>query len=305
MTFLHPWWLVIALLCVAGYFLHTRTTAGDWRRVIHSNVLDYLTRGRFQPGKRYLAYLVACLGAIALSSPSVPSTDEQTYQHAQGWIVLADVSRSMTLGDIAPSRLSAMRDAANQLARRSNASSITLIIYSGDAFIVAPPSYDTANFIENTSLLEYGTVPLDGSNVTRALSLAYSVIEGSQLINARLFILSDTGGFNTRSDAAVARLASLGHRTDLILFGSDASTSAAPFDLTAAQTMAKSSGGTVLLADGLGRVQYGPLSLDKLDFDNQLLTQSGITTLRWSNQSHWVLLLTVPLMLVLFLREFK
>lgn len=305
MTLLQPWWLIAAGFFLVSYYLHIRLNTSDWRRVIHATVLDHLMKDQPQHNKRHIAYLVATVAAIALSGPSVLSPQAKTFQHSQGWIVLADVSRSMTLSDIVPSRLSAMRDAAFELASRANATSTTLIIYAGDAFIVAPPSFDTANFLENANLIEYGTVPLDGSNITRALSLAYSVIEGSGLVNARLFILSDTGGFNTRSDAAVARLASLGHRTDLILFGSDASTNAAPFDMRSAQSMTKSGGGSLVLADGLGRINYKPLALDTMDFDNRLLTQSGITTLRWSNQSHWVLLLAIPLMLLLFMREFK
>jgi len=207
----------------------------------------------------------------------------------------------MTLEDVTPSRLSAMRDAALNLATNANVNSTTLIVYAGDAFIVAPPSFDTANYIDNVNLLEYGTVPVDGSNVTRALALALSVIDGTNLINSRIFILSDTGGFNSKANNAISRLAQLGHRTDLILFGSDNSDNASiSFDLETAQTMAKSGDGQLVIADAIGNVNFSQLELQSRSLDKSLLTQSGITTMQWRILSHWILLLAIPLLLMLF-----
>ena len=74
-----------------------------------------------------------------------------------------------------------MRDTALALADRAVANSTALIIYAGDAFVVAPPSFDTNNFKSNVSLLEYGVIPVDGSNATRAFALALSVLEGTDL----------------------------------------------------------------------------------------------------------------------------
>lgn len=303
LTLLQPWWLLPAGLLLLAFVITATTVASDWRRVLNANVLRYLSQGRLEGRHRHPGFLIAALACFALSGPSLPTTEAETYRHAQGWIVLADVSRSMTLTDVAPSRISAMRDAANEIASHANTKSVTLIAYAGDAFIIVPPSFDTANFRENANLLEYGIIPSDGSNLTRALSLAWTVIDASQLINARLFILSDTGGFNTRSDAAVARLAALGHRTDLVLFGSEESTNAAPFELTVANKLAKSGQGNMILANAIGAVATDKLSLNKLNLDNRLLNQTGISTLRWSNQSHWILLLAIPLLFLLFFRE--
>ncbi len=305
MTLLHPWWLLPAVLLFLAYLVIRSDNNSGWRRVIRPPVLKYLQRGQTVSSLRQHALLLAAIACTALSGPSLQVNDSKTYQHTQGWIVLADVSRSMTLTDTVPSRLSAMRGAAITLAERAMANSTTLIVYSGDAFVIAPPSFDSTHFKDNVNLLDYGTVPMDGSNLTRAFSLAWSVIDGSSMVNARLFVLTDTGGFNTRSDAAVARLASLGHRTDFILFGSDNTGNAAPFDVDAANSMAASGGGLMLQADSIGNVNFSRLGLNSIDTDNKLLTQTGITTLRWSNQSHWILLLAIPLMLFAFRRELE
>ena len=302
MTLLYPWWLAPALLFLTAYTVFKGNPTNSWRRVIPESVLRYLQYAKKAHRNRHPGFLLGCIACIALSGPSSRTGDSETYRHSQGWIVLADVSRSMTLADIVPSRLSAMRDVALQLADNATASSITLIVYAGDAFIVAPPSFDTTHFKSNTALLEYPLLPPEGSNPTRALSLAWSVIEGSQLINARLFLLSDTGGFNNRSDAAVARLADRGHRTDVILFGTESSDNA-PLERGLARDMAKSGNGVLLESDALGQVNFAKLNLNAAAIDNSVLTGSGLTTLQWANKSHWILLLTIPLMLLLFYRE--
>jgi Ca-activated chloride channel family protein len=302
MTLLNPWWLLPAsLLAVAGFALKSGY-ADDWQRVISSGVFNFLKQGIAKAAVLQPALLIAALGCAAISSPAIETTDSESYRHTQGWIVIADVSRSMTLSDTSPSRLSAMRNAALDLAARARANSTSLIIYAGDAFIAAPPSFDSENFKSNVALLEHGIIPLEGSNLTRAMSLAWSVIDGSQLVNARLFVLSDTGGFNNRSEAAIARLASHGHRTDVILFGSNDSDTAAPFDLEMAQSLAKSGNGQLLQADAIGQVELAELNLQSNLSDDHFLA-AGLSSIRWHNQSHWLLLLAIPLMLWLFHRE--
>lgn len=305
MTLLHPWWLAPALVLLICYFLLGRKGSSDWWRVIDARVLHYLQGDQFSSNTRHTGFLLAGIACMALSGPSILQSDTKTFKHNQGWIVIADVSRSMTLNDIAPSRLAAMRDTAIELAANANASSTTLIVYAGDAFIVAPPSFDDANFRENANLMEYGIVPSDGSNITRALALAWSVVDGSKMINARIFILSDTGGFNSRSNAAISRLSNLGHQTDLILFGSNDSENTTPFDLDNASTMAQSGGGNYVIANRLGQVNFNKLALQDNNIGKQFLTQTGITALHVSNQSHWLLLFAIPLLLLMFYRELK
>jgi len=301
MTLLQPWWLLPAALFLIVFLLLSKNNSNDWTQVINSKVLGFLQGDKAISSRWHPGFLFAAIACAALSGPAVQGGDGQTYRHTQGWIILADLSRSMTLEDVTPSRLSAMRDAALNLATNANVNSTTLIVYAGDAFIVAPPSFDTANYIDNVNLLEYGTVPVDGSNVTRALALALSVIDGTNLINSRIFILSDTGGFNSKANNAISRLAQLGHRTDLILFGSDNSDNASiSFDLETAQTMAKSGDGQLVIADAIGNVNFSQLELQSRSLDKSLLTQSGITTMQWRILSHWILLLAIPLLLMLF-----
>ena len=158
-------------------------------------------------------------------------------------------------------------------------------------------------------MLEYGVVPNDGSNLARALSLASSVIEESGYIRARVFVVGDSGGSNATSEAAARHLASNGHRTDVILFGDQAVGDRAGIninsdnpdntvvDLAAAKALASAGGGTLIHGNKFGVLDYKPLKLAR---DTDASTVSALESLVWRNQSHWLLLLLIPLMLFWF-----
>ncbi len=299
-----PWFMVPALAFALVYLLWRNNHSNDdWSRVISPTLLRYFSGPSSNNRYRNPALLVAALACFALSGPSIPKSVNDSSRHSEAWFVVADVSRSMTLNDIAPNRLAAMRDTALAIASKVSANSIALIIYAGDAFLVTPPSFDTHSFTSHVALLDYGLIPVDGSNLTRALSLVLSITESNQLINSRVLILSDSGGMNNRSQAAVTRLQQSGHRTDILLFGSNNTSSSAPFDRESAAKLADAGGGKLVVANKLGQLDLSSLSLGKLTPESQLLTQTGLLTVRLQNLSHWILLLALPLLLLLFYRQ--
>ena len=300
---LRPPWLLAALALLVLAVVARRPERGDgWRRVLSPAVLAFL-RGadrhrRHGPRRRLdVVLLAAALVALALAAPATRRDDATAWRHASGWIVLVDVSRSMTLDDTVPSRLAAARRSALALSARAGARPLALILYAGDAFLVAPPAFDRRLVEEQVTLLEHGVVPVDGSNLARALSLAADVADGSDLLRARVLVLGDSGGTGRASEAAAAYLAEAGHRLDLVLFGGDATHR--PVDVAAAERLAEAGGGRLVRADAFGRVPLDALALER---DTDPDTAAALAALVWRDRSHWLLLGVVPLLLVAFRR---
>lgn len=272
--------------------------------MIAPEVLQYLGGNQKQQGHWNLALLCAAITAIALSQPVIRQSDDNTWRHSTGWVVLVDVSRSMTLSDIVPSRLSAAREALAYLSDAAGARPVSLILFSGDAFLVAPPAFDRSVFNEHAALLEHGVVPIEGSNLARALSLSSSVIEGSDFIQSNVILLTDTGGIGKSSIAAARFLASAGHTLDVIVLGvessSDTDNNETTINVDAAKALAKSGNGKAIFAN-----RFGVLSFDELDLDSESdpSTHSDLKALVWRLQSHWLLILIAPLLLLLFREE--
>lgn len=301
---LQPLWIIASvLLMLLAIRWNRRAETNDWQLVMSPAVYRFLSgHSSNQKGSNWLLW-AASLIALCLTQPVVRQADDETWRHSIGWIAVMDVSRSMSLSDTVPSRLSAARQALAVLSEQSSARPIAMIIYAGDAFLVAPPAFDKSVFNEHAALMEYGIIESEGSNLTRALSLATSVVTDSGFVASRLFLLTDTGGINSSSIAAAAYLADNGHKLDVLVFGSEESieqTSPTSINSTLANDLAAAGDGVALFANGFGVIDYSPLSLTD---ESSASTHADLKALVWQDQSHWLLLLSLPLLLLQFRRE--
>jgi len=293
-TLLNPYWIPIAVLCaLLARRIGHRAAEDSWSSVLSVDLLSYfrrlesVTRTLWNP-----SLLLAAFVAMILTAPSQRTHTDDTFQQSHGWLAIVDVSRSMTLTDVAPSRLGAVRNSLLDLSELSAGFPLSLILYSGDAFLVAPPAFDKRLFNEQVSLLEHGMVPVEGSNLARALSLADAVIRDSEFISTRVFVFSDGGGITKSSIAAAHHLSDAGHRVDLIVAGSttDGQT---PVDVTDIENFVNAGLGDLVSASSLGAIDIDKLSPKSwASADSQSLFQALI----WRNHSHWLLLLLAPML---------
>ncbi|MFK8081428.1 MAG: VWA domain-containing protein [Granulosicoccus sp.] len=309
LVLLQPLWLLatLVLMILASYWNNTQK-ANDWQSVMSPEVFQFLggdsTQGDSLKAKdtNWLLW-AASLVALCLTQPVIRKADDETWRHSIGWIAVMDLSRSMTLSDTVPSRLSAARQSLSVLSAQSGARPIALIIYAGDAFLVAPPAFDKSVFNEHAALMEHGIIESEGSSLARALSLATSIVADSGFVASRLFVLTDTGGINTSAITAAGYLADNGHKLDVLVFGSeDSHNQQSPTSVSSAlaRDLASAGHGSVVFADGFGKLDYSQLSLSD---ESSASTHADLKALVWKDQSHWLLLLGLPLLIIQFRRE--
>ncbi len=301
---LQPLWLIVSVLLFTLALRWNRNTlVNHWANVMSAEVFEFLRGKARQSGGANWLLWSAALVSVCLTQPVIRTDDDETWRHSIGWVTVMDVSRSMTLSDTVPTRLSAARQSLAQLSAQSGARPIAMIVYAGDAFLVAPPAFDKSVFNEHAALLEYGVVDTEGSNLARALSLATSVVADSGFVASRVFVLSDTGGINANSISAAAYLADNGHSVDVLVFGKAAAndeTSQTRVLPALAEDLANAGGGKAVYTNVFGAIDY-----DKLSLDDQATasTHADMKALVWKDQSHWLLLLAIPLLLLQFRRE--
>jgi len=301
MKLLHPYWLAaFVLVLVLAFFASRPIVSSAWRKILSPGVLDYLKPEQQSVAGVSVLLISAAIIALALSSPASRTEDENAYQHTTGWIAVADVSRSMTLDDVAPSRFTAMRDALNTLSRNAGARPLALVIYAGDAFLVVPPVFDKTLLNQHIALLDYGIIPHDGSNLARALSLSTAVINDSEFLRARVFVFSDSDGVNNSSIAAARHLSASGHQVDMLLFGTTTEEVQTAIDVKAAKSFTKAGAGKLLVSNRLGEIDLSSL---KLDSEVEATNNADVRALYWQIQSHWLLLFMIPVALLWFRQD--
>lgn len=292
LTLLSPGWLIPAVICFVLGLRNRQATRGAWKAVLSPEVYRFLGAADSAERSRWYWWVAAWV-ALALSAPAARISDASSWRHATAWIAIVDVSRSMTLEDIKPSRLAAARDTVIALSTLAGARPMALLIYAGDAFLVSPPAFDRSLLEQQASLLEHGSVPIEGSNLARALSLGASIVADSGLVAARVIVLGDTAGSNDNAVAAARYLNEQGHTVDVLLFAdpnNDAGR-AGDVDEAAAARLANHGGGRLLVADA-----FGSVDLDGLQLDTETDDVPGLQSVQWQPLSHWLLL---PLLLVI------
>jgi Ca-activated chloride channel homolog len=302
MSLVHPYWLAAALVSLVLFvFLRRRVNEDDWRRVLSREVHAALTAGVERVGRRDLTFLLLALVFLALSSPSIRAP-AQAWQPDQALMAVVDLSRSMTLADAGPSRLTAARAAAADIGRFAGARPAGLIVFAGDAYLAQPFSTNRAQYASLVAALDHGLVAEPGSDPSRALTLAATVLRQSGVATARLVLISDGGGFGPASVDVARLLAGRGVTVDGVMVAPAGTGSPDAPDPAAFAATVEAGGGRLVTVDANGNPDLGALDLQRTGGQRLSMLPLELATTDWHNLSHWLLIAGAPLFLLLFRR---
>jgi Ca-activated chloride channel homolog len=145
-----------------------------------------------RPVLKFMMFLLSLAFIIlALAGPRFGSRLEEIRREGVEIIIALDVSNSMLAEDILPNRLERAKMAVSRLASTMRNDRIGLITFAGDAFVLVPVTSDYAAFrmiLENVSTT---TVPVQGTAIGRAVSLAERSFSSDQALSRVIIIISD------------------------------------------------------------------------------------------------------------------
>jgi len=183
-------------------------------RLIAPHLWPLLIQPRSQRGqgafsRRFLAAWV--LAMLAASGPQL-TRQEQAAQPRGGidLVVVVDISPSMAVSDIAPSRLERAKFELRDFLARRQGERLGLVVYSAQAYRLLPLTSDSATVAHFVAALDSGMTRRHGSNLTMALETASELLQDSPRGSRAVLLLSDGGVHDAASARAAARR--LGHR---------------------------------------------------------------------------------------------
>ena len=197
MTFLYPYVLfalaVPLLLALLAVLLHRRAGRG-WRLLVSPSHPELVyRRPRWQAVLPTALALLALVGIIlAAARPINGYMQSEGAATGRNLLIALDISRSMETQDVSPSRLEEARAAAYELIDALPSDKIGLIVFSGEADVVVPLTYDHTALRDALEQVNRGWAGYGGTNFGLLLrcamqNFARSAPEGA---NA-LVILSD------------------------------------------------------------------------------------------------------------------
>jgi hypothetical protein len=182
MTFLSPWafaWLGLSVPVVALYFLKMRRrkvqVASTW--LWRKSIDDLRVNAPFQRLRANLLLLLQLLliavGAFALARP----TGRASPPEHKRWVLLLDRSASMSMKDVAPSRLAKARDLAKQVVAEGGPSDEFMVVaFASRAQVLTPLTADRGAVERAIDAVE----PSESqTRIQEAYRLAASALEGA------------------------------------------------------------------------------------------------------------------------------
>lgn len=227
LTWQQPWWLLL----IAIPWL-VRLVPKRWHRRPQSQLEQFIARhlwpqllsgapaaNHYHTPLFMVAWLLAC---VALAGPTLQTAQDshEIKQQANIAIVL-DISPSMRVQDILPSRLDYSKRLLSELAQQLRGQQVALIVFSANAYTVLPLTRDNQILTQMIEAMDPTLASVTGSNLSRALQLAQQALAapplasgktaGGKTANGLVLLISDGEIHDSGALAASRQLRQAGH----------------------------------------------------------------------------------------------
>jgi len=209
-----PFWLWgLALIPVIWilYTLYYRQGDGQTQleRFADPHLLPHLMAEDEQKGRRkqriWLSLLAWSLlwtfGLLAMAGPRWDYTEVKAYAPANNLVILLDLSRSMDVQDVKPSRLARAKQEIEDINRMTEGVNIGLIAFASVPHVITPLTDDKETMSRLLPSLKTDLVYTQGSNLSPALKRAGTMLENELGKEKHVLVVSD-GDFSD-GDASI------------------------------------------------------------------------------------------------------
>jgi Ca-activated chloride channel family protein len=140
--------------------------------------------------------LLWILAVIAMAGPRWDFTDIEAFSPGSDLIVLLDISRSMNVADVQPSRLARARQEVQDLVQLNRELRIGLIAFATVAHIISPITEDGQTILNALPALSTELTNLQGSRLHAAIDRAEQLLSGQSTEGGRSILLISDGDFD-------------------------------------------------------------------------------------------------------------
>jgi len=229
--FEQPLWFLglLALVPVALWLWRSaaRAARGPIHRYADAHLLPHLTGTRELKAQerwgRFLSWsLLWTLLLAAMAGPRWDYTDVRLFHPGNNLLILLDVSRSMQVADVAPSRLARARQEIQDLIMIDRDVRLGLIAFASVPHVISPVTEDTYTVLNALPALSTDLAEFQGSRVSSALERAETLLNGLPAESSRAILLITDGDFDEPElTEQVRKLAAEGIRLHVLGIGTE------------------------------------------------------------------------------------
>ncbi len=175
---------------------------------------------RARAAKSLLILLAVAFLVLSLARPQFGTRVETVTTEGQDVMVALDVSRSMLAEDVAPNRLERARLEIMRILLRLDGDRIGFVAFAGTAFVQSPLTVDYGAAALFLNAMEPGLIPIQGTNLGEALTVALDAFEEGTRDHRVLIVVTDGEDHEGEIDGALERAISEGVQIHTVGIGS-------------------------------------------------------------------------------------
>ncbi|WKN32520.1 VWA domain-containing protein [Porifericola rhodea] len=165
--------------------------------------------------KVLLRTLYFLLFMVALLGPLMGNATKEIQAVGKDIFVAVDLSQSMNATDIQPSRLEKLKFELRDLVKSFSSDRIGLIIFSSEAFVQCPLTYDQSALNLFIETLNTGLVPNSGTDFAPPLRMALSKLKGDESVPSQqkskvIILISDGEDFGDETSEVAQEIKNAG-----------------------------------------------------------------------------------------------
>jgi len=325
--FLQPFWLLALIPLAIVWWLIVQTKVADskaWAKVIDANLLPLLLTGSNEKhndsccfGKSLLA-IGWIIATLALADPVWEKVPRPIFQTNSARVIVLDLSSSMLIADLKPSRLARARfkveDILSENFAKKEEGQIGLVLFAGDAFIASPLTRDTETIRGLLQVLTPSIMPSQGSRADLGLQKAHELLTQAGIENGHILLIADGVSDEDATLKVAKNIQKAGHSLSVLGVGTEAGgilpTSRYP---NGKSIMVKLDSEILEKVALRGGGKYHLISTNNIDLQNVLSKVVGnvnkpleknndLKSNDWQSTGPYILLLLLPLAALAFRR---
>lgn len=224
--FLQPLWLLALLPILPLVWLSFRHQAHSksWENVIDPKLLPFLLQGQDSKGGNLIKMLLASgwsMAVIALADPVWEKTVRPVFQTNAARVIVLDLSNSMVIDDLKPSRLARARFKIEDILSRNEEGQTGLVLFAGDAFTASPLTRDTETIRSLLKILTPQLMPAQGSRADLGLLKAHELLKQSGVSNGQVLLIADGDSKHKSTLEAANNLRKDGYTVSVLAVGTE------------------------------------------------------------------------------------
>ena len=200
MRFAHPYFLLLLLLLPPwlAYYRSGDKRAKSWIRFSSVRMAGSIAQAptvRLRHLPFYLRIICMALLIVALARPQSGESFQEVKRHGIDIMLALDISTSMDISDLAPTRLEAAKSAMEQFVANRHSDRIGLVLFAGTSLTRVPLTLDYDVLKSFIKPIKSGIIE-DGTAIGMAIANGVNRLTGSKAKSKIIILLTD--GINNR-----------------------------------------------------------------------------------------------------------